>query len=201
MGTKKLLRATRVFRSTRKDRYIRIQPKTGASPRRAAIQKPRDAATWRPADNKNQKKPGARGERPSVKPEAGGAWAIARKTQEEVRVNRGRYRRHSIPRRQLRRHLGRVCARPVPRRPPLALWRGQPCVSPAQRQIWIFDEPPSSEWHSTRNKQASGSGSASTIGITNIRPELLLRRNQLYATRGRTQSCRMVPVDRPCCVL
>ena len=33
--------------------------------------------------------------------------------------------------------------------------------------------------------------------ITTNRVELLLRRNQLYATRGRTQSCRTVPVDSP----
>ena len=33
--------------------------------------------------------------------------------------------------------------------------------------------------------------------IINRRPELLLRRNQLHATRGRTQSCRIVPVDSP----
>ena len=34
--------------------------------------------------------------------------------------------------------------------------------------------------------------------ISTNRPEVvLLRRNQLHATRGRTHSCRIVPVDSP----
>jgi hypothetical protein len=48
-----------------------------------------------------------------------------------------------------------------------------------------------------RAAAAANNAIANNPITTNNRPELLLRRNQLYANRGRTQSWRVVPIDGP----